>query len=144
MSAAQQAARSEDLQTSLAVALADIENKRLKLARLTAENVHLRNVLRNHDIQPGDVEHEGDGKIASDATEVDKTSADDSNADADNKHEELQPGQTDRPVIHDASILVGGSEVRAACVWLGADGSTCFEHQCNGMLQMQSLPGKLL
>jgi hypothetical protein len=42
-----------DVQNSLAVALARIEVERLRCKRLLLENVHLRNVLRNHGLNPG-------------------------------------------------------------------------------------------
>lgn len=45
-----------DLEASLATALAELEVKRLRVKRLQHENVHLRNVLRAHDIPPGDIE----------------------------------------------------------------------------------------
>lgn len=85
-----------ELQEALAAAIARIEGERIRAKRLQEENVLLRNVLRQHGINPG---------------KASSALLDDQPAGARNADAETQTAQTEHD--YPARLLIDGTEVRA-------------------------------
>ena len=98
----------QDLEESLATAIAQIEIERIRVKRLRAENVHLKTVLRTHGITPGDAVDVAAERAEDDAREVQAAAA----------HTSRQSSQDDahqhvHDVDYEATIVAGGVEVHA-------------------------------
>jgi hypothetical protein len=79
-----------DTRESLAAAIARLEIQRLRIEKLKAENVHLRNVLRAHNINPGE-------EAAEDA-EAAATVAAPARGEADTKYDAQEAGEAQEPI----------------------------------------------
>jgi hypothetical protein len=104
-------AQTQELEESLASALADIEVKRLRVKRLQLENVHLRNLLRTHEIQPGP---EVDLESAEERTHrasKDQVSSEHSHGSGVAVASTSKSGEGE----YDATIVAGGTEVQCPC-----------------------------
>ena len=97
----------QDLEESLAIALAQIEVERLRVKRLRTENVHLKTVLRNNGISPDDAVNV-EAELAEDDDRNEAAAAEpvssESSQDGTRKHI--------HDIDHDATIVAGGVEVR--------------------------------